>query len=329
MSNRFQILCLSGGGFLGLFTAALLVHLEDKSGSPLFQRFDLIAGTSVGGLLALGIAAGTSAHKLLAAFRQEGPSIFSDRRKPRGCFSQLCDLSRFVQHAKYRPLHLAQTIDTMVGPDTRMCDLKARVIIPAVNLTKGSPQVFKTPHHPTFIRDPNLLVRDVALATSAAPTFFPIHRVGNELFADGGLYANSPDLLAVHEAEYFLKNDIENIHVLSIGTTTTSFSMSSETGLDLGSLGWLYGQRLPSVMIASQQKMSHFMLMHRLSDRYIRLDRDQSAEQQNSLALDIANTAAQSDLMGLAEACAREALVDDRVITMLGHNADYSPETVK
>ena len=319
--RRFQILSLSGGGYLGLFTASLLEKLEEASGGPLLRRFDLIAGTSVGGLLALGLAAGKPAGELRAAFEARGEAIFSSRPKPRGWFQERRDLARSLRSAKYRPHALASAIDEMVGVETLMADLEAPVIVPAVNLTKGAPQVFKTRHHPSFVRDPRLRVRDVALATSAAPTFFPIHEIDGELFADGGLFANAPDALAVHEAEHFLGAGIDTIHMLSLGTTSTSFSMARQTGLNLGALGWLQGQRLPSVMIASQQKVAEAMLGHRLSDRYVRIDHGQSAEQQNSLALDVATTDAQSDLKGLAEGCARRALADQRIKAMLRHEA--------
>ena len=64
-----------------------------------------------------------------------------------------------------------------------------------------------------------MAIVDAALATSAAPTFFPVHRIKGELFADGGLYANAPDQLALHEAEYFLEVGLPDIAMLSIGTT--------------------------------------------------------------------------------------------------------------
>ena len=329
MPDRFQILSLSGGGYLGLFTAALLEKLEEASKEPLIRRFDLIAGTSVGGLLALGLAAGKPAGDLRAAFEARGEAIFSSRPKPRGWLQERRDLARSLRSAKYHPHALASAIDEMVGAEVRMADLGARVVVPAVNLTKGAPQVFKTPHHPDFVRDPRLRVRDVALATSAAPTFFPIHEIDGELFADGGLFANAPDALAVHEAEHFLRADVGTVHVLSLGTTSTSFSMARETGLNLGALGWLRGQRLPSVMIASQQKVAEAMLGHRLGDRYVRLDHGQSAEQQNSLALDVAAPHARKDLVGLAEGCARRALADPRIKDMLRHKAaDYTPMEV-
>jgi patatin-like phospholipase/acyl hydrolase len=85
-----------------------------------------------------------------------------------------------------------------------MSDLVRPVVIPAVCLTKGGPKVFKTGHHPRFVLDWRLPVSDVALATSAAPTYFPAHRIGDDLYADGGMFANSPDMIALHEAEQFL-----------------------------------------------------------------------------------------------------------------------------
>src|SRR5262249_33903737 len=152
----------------------------------------------------------------------------------------------------------------------------------------GSPQVFKTDHHPTFVRDWRLPLVDVALATSAAPTFFPLHRIGSELFADGGLYANSPDQLALHQAEHFLEQELADISLLSIGTTTSKFSFSNAASTDLGWIGWMENQRLPRVMIAAQQLNADFMLGHRLKDRYLRIDHDQSPEQERQLALDSA-----------------------------------------
>lgn len=74
----FQILCLSGGGFLGLYTASVLRRLEEEFGAPIGQCFDLIAGTSVGGIIALGLAAHKSAGEIEAAFLEHGARIFSD-----------------------------------------------------------------------------------------------------------------------------------------------------------------------------------------------------------------------------------------------------------
>lgn len=128
--------------------------------------------------------------------------------------------------------------------------------------------MFKTGHHETFVLDWKLLVSDVAMATSATPTYFPAHSIGAELYADGGLFANSPDLIALHEAEEFLRIPRERVSILSVGTTTTDFAMTADMNPNLGSFGWMRRGRLPNVMIGSQQAITNDMMVHRLKDRY-------------------------------------------------------------
>jgi patatin-like phospholipase/acyl hydrolase len=321
MNSRFNILSLSGGGFLGLYTAALLARLEEASGAPLARRFDLLAGTSIGGIIALGLAAEIPAIKIQTAFEQNGVMIFSSRPAPIGWFATVIDMPRYIFKPKYRADALRQTIVDLVGTDSRIGDLKHRVLVPAVNLTKGCPQIFKTPHHEGFRVDLHRLIVDVALATSAAPTYFPIAAIGDSLYADGGLYANSPDLLAVHEAEHFLSQADENLHVLSVGTTTAQYSFAHANGRQLGLFGWARDQRLVSAMIASQQQSVDFMMRHRLGDRYLRLDAAQSKEQERHLGLDVATADAQRTIRGLAEATVQASISDARLQAFLTYEA--------
>src|SRR5262249_49751692 len=127
-------------------------------------------------------------------------------------------------------------------------------VIPTVCLSKGGPQIFKTDHHPDFSRDHRVSAVDVAIATSAAPTYFPVAEIADGLYADGGLYANSPDLIALHEAEHFFGISTEDTRLLSIGTTTSRFSFSHGSGTQLGMMQWAMGQRLAQATISSQQQ---------------------------------------------------------------------------
>lgn len=322
MSDSFNILSLSGGGFLGLYTVSVLAALEKEAGAPLAQHFDLMAGTSVGGIIALGLAAEVHAADIKAAFESNGTSIFSDRPAPTGWAATVRDIARSAIRPKYRAGALRKTIVELIGDeDMRIGDLKHPVIVPAVNLTKGQPQIFKTPHHQNFRTDLQLKVVDVALATAAAPTYFPVAEIGDALFADGGLYANSPDLLAVHEAEHFFKRPVEQINLLSVGTTTSQFSFAHTQGRALGAVGWMRDQRLVNVIIASQQHSVDFMMKHRLGDRYLRLDALQSKEQQRHLALDVATSNAQKTMRGLAEATVQSAINDERLRSFLSAKA--------
>lgn len=316
----FQILSLSGGGFLGLYTAAVLAELEQRSGRQLNECFDLFAGTSIGGIVALGLAAGRPASEIRDAFIEHGPRIFPNQ-PPKSKAAWFGRVIRNLPAPLYRPRPLRETIEQIVGAETQMSDLIRPVVIPAVSLTKGGPKVFKTGHHERFVLDWRLKVADVALATSAAPTYFPAHRIGNELFADGGLFANSPDMIAMHEAEQFLGVSRDDIHVLSVGTTTTDFAMSAALEPDMGIMGWMRNQRLTDVMIGSQQALINDMMRHVLGKRYLRIDQRQGDEQRAVLALDVATPEAIQNLQSLSRGSFAEVSADPRLRELLKHDA--------
>ncbi|UEL21515.1 patatin-like phospholipase family protein [Pseudomonas fluorescens] len=108
------------------------------------------------------------------------------------------------------------------------------MLIPAINYSSGQPQVFKTSHHPSFKRDHKFRLVDIALATSAAPAYFPRHTFNNNQYVDGGLYANAPGLLADHEAQTFFRQPSETVHLLSIGTMSSKFTANPGRNRDGG-----------------------------------------------------------------------------------------------
>ncbi len=316
----FQILSLSGGGFLGLYTAAVLAELEERSGRRLNECFDMFAGTSIGGIVALGLAAGCSASEIRDAFVEHGPHIFP-KQPPRSKAAWFGRMVRNLPSPLYAPAPLRKTVEQIVGRDTLVSELVRPVVVPAVSLTKGGPKVFKTGHHQNFKLDWSLRVADVAMATSAAPTYFPAHRIGDDLYADGGMYANSPDMIALHEAQQFLGVKLDDIHVLSVGTTSTDFAMSAALDPNLGVLGWMRNQRLTDVMIGSQQALTNDMMRHVLGERYLRIDRRQADEQRAVLALDVATPAAITNLLSLASSSFADVSADPRLTALLRHDA--------
>jgi len=318
----FQILSLCGGGFLGLYTVEILVKLEKQLGRPIASSFDLLAGTSVGGIIALALAAEVPAKEIRKAFETKGSEIFSARSKPKSATGKLIDFLRSLTSSKYDGEGLKETISQILGSDTTIGDLQHPVILPTVNLTTGKPQFFKTDHHPDFQRDYKLKAMDVALATSAAPTYFPLAEIGDELFADGGLYANSPDLIALHEAEHFFDKSIEDIWMLSIGTTTTGYSLSHNCKRNIGLYGWGKNERLSNTIISSQQQDVDFIMGHRLSNRYLRIDSVPSTEQEKELGLDVATNKAQKTIRGLASGAYQKHVNNPIIIEMLKHKAE-------
>lgn len=317
----FQILSLSGGGYMGLYAASVLARIESQTGRPIAKSFDLIAGTSVGGIIALGLSAGRSAAEIEQAFLDDGDKIFPSGRPPVGWLRSGLHVLAGIPWSRHDPAPLRAVIEKIVGADAKMSDLSTPTVVTAVNLTKGRPRVFKTGHHGSYTTDWKLDVVDVALATSAAPTYFPIHCIDDELYADGGMFANSPDMVAVHEAEFFLRKERRDIRVLSIGTTTAAFAFSASTKRRLGSWGWMRDQRLPTVMIGSQQAMTNDMMRHMLPGRYLRIDHEQSPDQRRELALDCASPQAKKDLRASAAASAQDASTSPLLHSMLEHEA--------
>src|SRR5262245_17669170 len=102
MAQRFNILSLSGGGFFGLYTTSILEDLEKLYPPPIARHFDLLAGTSVGGIIALGLAAEVPATAIKAAFARNGTKIFSARPSPQTSLGVFRDVMRSFFKPKYQ-----------------------------------------------------------------------------------------------------------------------------------------------------------------------------------------------------------------------------------
>ena len=189
--NTCNILALSGGGYKGLFSARVLSCLEKDFGCPIAKKFDLIAGTSIGGIIAIALALEIPAEEIEKLFIEKGNIIFKKRH--------FWSNGHFF-NSKYNNSGLKDTLSVLFE-DKTIGDLKHRIIITTVNYTEGKPQLFKTPHCAELCKDKNTKLIDVAMATSAAPTFFPIYHSTLGDFVDGGLVANHPGYFATIEAQ--------------------------------------------------------------------------------------------------------------------------------
>lgn len=321
-SRRAQVLSLAGGGYRGLFTASVLAALERSSARPLGRCFELSAGTSIGGLLALAVAFEIPLAHVVSVFEERGPRIFP--AMPSGRIGRLRTFWDSVFRSRFSAAPLREALVELFGATTRLGDAKHAVVIPAVNLTSGAPQIFKTPHDERWVRDLELSVVDIALATSAAPTFFPPAKVKNTLYADGGLFANSPDLVAWHEASHFLGFEPRSTHLLSVGTTTSAYSIVEQPEMGYGLLYWLgdgADPRLPNILISSQQQLAMQIVKHVLADRYSRIDVQPSHEQAPHLGLAIASRAATDTLLALGEKAGTDFLGSASSRDILKHEA--------
>lgn len=319
VGQRFHGLALTGGGFRGIFAAQALANIEEKTQRPVARNFDLLCGTSIGGIVALAAAFEVPMRRVVDVFTSRGLSIFpADQRAPHRGLAKKVDLICHLRKPRYSTQPLRDAIEELIPTGTLLGEAVHPVVIPAVNLTQGSPQVFKTRHKHEWERDSKFRVTDVALATAAAPTFFELAEIDGDRYADGGLFANAPDQIALHEAEHYFGVDPSLVRLLSIGTTTKSYSVAHSAGRNFGIGDWMDETRLFSVMISAQQQFVGQILMHRLGDRYVRLDREPSHEQAEELGLDIATEGARATLISLANKAVTD-IINTRLVPFLEH----------
>lgn len=263
--GRFHVLALDGGGVRGIFTAALLAGLEDDTGRPVAELFDLAVGTSTGGIIALGLGAGLTPREILNFYMDERKHIFPN---PLGWRSL-----RHPFFAKYRPGGLEDAVKRAFGTKT-LGESRMPLVIPSYDLGENAVHLFKTPHHDRLKRDYKIPMWTVAMATSAAPTFFPAFRLPGDhtRLIDGGVWANNPAMVGVTEAVSMFGQRPEDVRVLSLGTTVSLRPRRSR--LDNGGLiRWARGPNVIDVLMNGQSAGAFAQVKHLIgSDNAFRLD---------------------------------------------------------
>lgn len=266
---NFKILSIDGGGIRGIIPAKILCDLEEeaiKKDGPearLCDYFDLVCGTSTGGIIAIGIALGMTAKDILNLYMENAKKIFSKKK----VVSALARNTPFYDRKPLQELLQEYYGNCTRNRDTRIRDCKTRLCIPTYDLDKGEIHVFKTDHLPQYHRDCHMPVVDVALATAAAPVYFSPHTFQYEDIGttnkntfinnvDGGVLANNPALIGLAEAQYCICHPLENIEMLSLGTGTVNLK-ESRMNKKMGARYWIHpkseqGLRIYEVMSSAQ-----------------------------------------------------------------------------
>ena len=291
----FRILSLDGGGIKGIFPAGVLAAIEREflKGKSIGDYFDLIAGTSTGGILALGLGAGLTAGEMLRMYLDEGHRVFPTKRRG------LLGRAKRLMWAQYDRTPLDELLDQRLGGKT-LRESKYRLLIPSTEGRNGEVWVFKTPHHPDYTLDGDERMGSVAAATSAAPTYFaPFYQKGYT-YLDGGIWANNPTLTALVEALSCFTVQREEIRILSIGCGETPFRVTEWQARSSGKVQWRniieVAMHLQSVTAVNQAGL----LIGR--DSVTRLDRADGSE-----AIDLDDwTKAKELLPGEAEEVVRD-----------------------
>ncbi len=239
-----KILSIDGGGIRGLIPAMILEKIEEITQEPITNLFDLIAGTSTGGIIALGLTVDNgrkqpkyTASDLVKLYRDKGDQIFS-----RSTLHKIKSLGN-LRDEKYPNEKFTNLLTEYFG-NARLKDSLSDVLITSYETERRIPWIFKSMHAKNPEKtDYDFNIVDVALATSAAPTYFEPHKIQYKendylSFIDGGIYANNPAMCAYTEAKSYFKKTDEEIKIVSLGTGHLTKRLFHDDIKDLGLVGW-------------------------------------------------------------------------------------------
>ena len=264
----YRVLSLDGGGMRGLYTGAFLARLTDQfrrirgeSALDFGSGFDLITGTSTGAIVGCALAVGRPMSEIVRLYHEHGPKIFPHRIAGRG--STLYRVTQGSRYVRAGDKALREALEAVLGDTTMLdvyCGRSISLSIPAVLMSDHRAWVFKkTPR--SGVRDDNYPLVDVCMATSAAPIYRSLAAIDDpntpggpqQVFADGGLWANNPIMVGLVDALMIAAPE-SPIEIFSLGTC----QRPEGDHLDAASahrsmLDWSLGADVAALSISAQE----------------------------------------------------------------------------
>jgi patatin-like phospholipase/acyl hydrolase len=307
MSNpKFRILSIDGGGIRGVIPCIILRYIEQTTGRPISELFNLVAGTSTGGIISVGLTRrepnqqnSFTADQMLELYVKYGKDIFSDR--PRDILSRI---SAKLFGKPYNTKDMEALFERYFG-DAELKDALTAVLVTTYDLERAKPFYFSSRLAVNSVNE-NFKLKEIARSTSAAPTYFKPNLLKYDkdkdlAFIDGGVFANNPSILAYSEAKELWKQELavgssavtegargfdpevapdDNdlpFYLLSLGTGFTPSSIKGEEVKNYRNKDW-FEPLLTNVFMHSVAESTHYTMQHLLPDyvdgtkRYQRLD---------------------------------------------------------
>jgi uncharacterized protein len=257
-----RVLAIDGGGIRGIIPALVLAEVERRAGRRVYELFDLIAGTSTGGILACALCAPDPlpAEQLVALYEEEGPQIFD-----RSLWQRIRSAEGLLDE-KYDAGALDRALERFLA-DKRLRDSRPDLIVPVYDMTEPGPYFFKTRRARENPAE-DFALSVVARATSAAPTYFEPLPVANRALVDGGVFAVNPAMSAFAEVMRF--QPTAEVVLLSLGTGQRTRKRRYPDVRDWGLIEW--ARPILDVVFDGSSDAVDYQLRHALEDgRYWRL----------------------------------------------------------
>jgi patatin-like phospholipase/acyl hydrolase len=303
--EKMRVLSLDGGGVRGYLSAKILANIEkylnkeNNENINIGQRFNLIAGTSTGGIIACALAIGKSAQEVFELYQTLIPEVFIPK-------------SNGIFEPKYSNDVLREKLEAILGNKT-LEDVKTELCITSVDVENSKPRFHKSGYFGRNVLRMDEKLVDLALATSAAPTFFPLVNTKHSTnLTDGGIVANNPSLVALIDAMQLTENNLKNIVLVSVGTgeqchmpydidnlkyggkqdwivdiekntkigevvsniknDKSKFQIAKDYCLSSGKVFDSKGSPLLELLMDSQSKLAHFQTQFLLGENYLRIN---------------------------------------------------------
>jgi patatin-like phospholipase/acyl hydrolase len=296
-----RILAIDGGGIRGLIPALVLTELERRAGRRVFELFDLIAGTSTGGILACALCAPDPlpASELVKLYEEEGPEIFH-----RSIFQRIRSAEGVIDE-KYDDAALDRALERFLG-HKRLAETKPDLIVPSYDTALPGPYFFKTSKARETPAGDDFPLSIVARATSAAPTYFEPLEAGERALVDGGVFAVNPAMSALAEALNADEVSPRDVVLLSLGTGQRTHKRTFDEIKDWGLAKW--ARPILDVVFDGVSDAVDYQLERVLSgERYWRLQLELTLASDD---LDDASEANLAKLRAQAEELIRERSAD-------------------
>lgn len=251
-----RVLSIDGGGIRGLIPALVLAEVERRTGRRVFELFDLIAGTSTGGILACALCAPDPlpAEQLVALYEEEGPQIFD-----RSLWQRIHSAEGLVDE-KYDGTALDRALERFLS-DKRLSDSRPDLLVPAYNMGEPGPYFFKS-RKAREQPSEDFALSLVARATSAAPTYFEPLPLDELALVDGGVFAANPAMCAFAEVLRF--HPAADVVLLSLGTGQRTRKRSFADVKDWGLVEW--ARPILDVVFDGVSDAVDYQLTHALGD---------------------------------------------------------------
>ncbi|MBN1605842.1 MAG: patatin-like phospholipase family protein [Polyangiaceae bacterium] len=277
MGKTIRVLSIDGGGIRGIIPATVLAQLEQLAAKPISALFDLIAGTSTGGILALGLSAPGdggmpkfTARELVDLYLEEGSTIFHRS------LWKIVGSGYGVADEKYGSEGVEAVLKRRFG-ERRLSETLTPVLVPAYEIERRAPFIFKSSYarRPPGPKTYDFPLWQVARATSAAPTYFEpceilVSPTERYALVDGGVYANNPAMCAWAEVQGGADAREEvDVLLVSLGTGELCRPILYSEAKDWGLLGW--ARPVLDVMFDGSSDVVDYQMRQLLRDKYFRL----------------------------------------------------------